>query len=113
VLQETILDVTTIVIAANWMVNVAYSFVSASLYVDEVIVCYSYSCMFTRERRLQIDINLLLHSALLNVFLIPLTKILCLHFVRVWGLHPPRTCSLTTDPCASLQLALKFLGLPS
>ena len=84
--------------------------INGSLYVDDVLICYSSKNIVTIERKMQQCINKILKWTMKNGFKISHNKTKCMHFCKICKMHNQPTLTLNGSEIPITQ-QYKFLGI--
>ena len=92
--QGSILSVILFMIKINEITTYLPQEIDGSLYVNDILVCYSSKNMITIERKMQQCINKILKWTMKNGFKISSNKTKCMHFCQIHKMHNQPTLIL-------------------
>ena len=84
--------------------------VTCSMYVDDLLVCYSGKKMATIERQLQLCLNKIHNWSVANGFKFSKSKTVCMHFCHLRTLRPDLSLPMDGDPIKVIK-EMRFPGL--
>ena len=84
--------------------------VTCSMYVDDLLVCYSGKNMATIERQLKLCLNKIHNWSVANGFKFSKSKTVCMHFCHLRTVHPDPSLTMDGDPMKVVK-ETRFLGL--
>ena len=105
-----VLSVTLFSLKINSVANSIPRGVTCSMYVDDLLVCYSGKNMATIERQLQLCLNKVHGWSVANGFKFSKSKTVCMHFCQLRTLHPDPSLTMDGDPIKVVK-EMRFLGL--
>ena len=108
--QGSVLSVTLFSLKINSVANSIPRGVTCSMYVDDLLVCYSGKNMATIERQLQLCLNKVHEWSVANGFKFSKSKTVCMHFCPLRMLHPDPSLTMDGDPIKVIK-EMRFLGL--
>ena len=108
--QGSILSVTLFSDKINSVASTIPRGVACSMYVDDLLVCYSGKNMATIERQLQLCLNEVHEWSVANGFKFSKSKTVCMHFCHLRTLHPDPSLTMDGDPIKVVK-EMRFLGL--
>ena len=108
--QGSFLSVTLFSLKINSVANSIPRGVTCSMYVDDLLVCYSGKNMATIERQLQLCLNKVHNWSVANGFKFSKWKTVCMHFCHLRTLHPDPSLTMDGDPIKVVK-QMRFLGL--
>ena len=108
--QGSVLSVTLFSLKINSVANSIPRGVTCSMYVDDLLVCYSGKNMATIERQLQLCLNKVHEWSVANGFKFSKSKTVCMDFCHLRTLHPDPSLTMDGDPIKVVK-EMRFLGL--
>ena len=106
----SVLSVTLFSLKINSVANSTPRGVTCSMYVDNLLVCYSAKNMATIQRQLQLCLNKIHNWSVANGFKFSKSKTVCMHFCHLRTLHPDPSLTMDGDPIKVVK-ETRFLGL--
>ena len=104
------LSVTLFSLKINSVANSIPRGVTCSMYVDDLLVCYSSKSMATIERQLELCLNKVHEWSVANGFKFSKSKTICMHFCHLRTLHPDPSLTMDGNPIKVVK-EMRFLGL--
>ena len=106
--QGSVLSVTLFSLKINSVANSIPR--GVSMYVDDLLVCYSGKNMATIERQLQLCLNKVHGWSVAKGFKFSKSKTVCMHFCQLRTLHPDPSLTMGGNPIKVVK-EMQFLGL--